>query len=161
MTACTGCGGEIEAARQRFQGGRIRHCAECSRLRTNERNRRNKARYAAEGRPYMKKGLVPSPFLHMVASDVGALAELVVSADLLKRGFHVFRAVSPAASCDLLVMRDGQIWRVEVKTAQRSTDGSLTYDKPRDRARFDVLALMVGSDVVYRPDFASLALQAG
>ena len=32
----------------------------------------------------------------------GAIAELRVATDLLARGYHVFRSVSPASPCDLI-----------------------------------------------------------
>src|SRR5229473_1308913 len=45
-------------------------------------------------------------FPDLSASKVGAISELVVTADLLAKGFDVFRALSPAASCDLAIVRD-------------------------------------------------------
>jgi len=48
--------------------------------------------------------------------NVGAMSELFVSADLLKKGYAVFRSLSPACFCDLIVVKDNQIFRVEVKT---------------------------------------------
>lgn len=102
----------------------------------------------------------PSPFGHLVASDVGALAELVVCVDLIRRGYQVFRAVSPAAPCDLMAITPDGTFRVEVKAARR-TDRGLEYDKPKDQTRYDVLALVVnGVEVMYRPDFAGFRLQA-
>lgn len=51
----------------------------------------------------------------------GAFGELLVSADLLKQGFHVFRSVSPNCPCDLIAMDFmGRVSRVEVKTSKPS-----------------------------------------
>lgn len=58
-------------------------------------------------------------------ATTGALAELVVAADLLRRGFEVYRAVSPAAKSDLVIVRDGRILRVQVKTTYRRANGKL------------------------------------
>jgi hypothetical protein len=63
-----------------------------------------------------KVGKNSRPKLPTCPATTGAIAELVVCADLLKRGFEVFRAVSPACSCDLVALRDGQLQRIEVKT---------------------------------------------
>ena len=36
--------------------------------------------------------------------------------DLLRKGFQVFRNVSPNGLVDLIAERDGEIWRVQVKS---------------------------------------------
>jgi hypothetical protein len=102
------------------------------------RVKREKVRHEAEAR------------LAISASSIGAVAELVVAADLLRRGYEVYRAVSPAASCDLVILREGRAIRVEVKSARRGNDGSLEYDRPK-AGLYDVLALARPSgEVLYR-----------
>lgn len=54
---------------------------------------------------------------HVSRKNSGAFAELVICADLLKRGYEVFRSVSAHASCDLLAQKEGRIYRIEVRTA--------------------------------------------
>jgi hypothetical protein len=49
---------------------------------------------------------------------LGALSELLASTDLLAQGFEVFRALSPACSCDLIACRGGLTLRIEVRTGQ-------------------------------------------
>lgn len=52
---------------------------------------------------------------------IGAISELVVAADLMRRGFEVYRALSPASSCDLLAQpRGGSQLRIEVRTGYLS-----------------------------------------
>jgi Holliday junction resolvase len=46
------------------------------------------------------------------------VSELLVAADLTKRGFHVFRALSSAAPFDLVAHKDQETLRVEVTTGQ-------------------------------------------
>lgn len=46
----------------------------------------------------------------------GAISELVICCDLLRRGYEVFRSVSPSCSCDLAVLKDGKLLRIEVKS---------------------------------------------
>jgi hypothetical protein len=92
------------------------------------------------------------------ASDVGAVSELRVCADLLARGFAVFRAVSPGAPCDLIVLVDGRSIRVEVKSAvwrpsKTRVGGSFQFDRYLNKGAFDVLALVSATHgVTYQPD---------
>jgi PD-(D/E)XK endonuclease len=73
---------------------------------------------------------------------VGAISELIVCADLIRRGFEVFRSVSQDCSSDLVVLKDGKIERVEVKTGRSNK-------LPRNR--FDILAQVVDGVPMYEP----------
>ena len=53
---------------------------------------------------------------HLSAGTVGAIAELMVSVALMRKGFEVFRALSPSCSCDLLATKEGKAYKVEVRT---------------------------------------------
>lgn len=69
----------------------------------------------------------------------GAGLEMLVCADLLRRGFDVYRSVSPNAECDIIARSGKKIVTVEVKScptygidkadlvAWPDTDGSVTY----------------------------------
>ena len=88
-------------------------------------------------------------------STVGAISELLVCSDLMQRGYSVFRCVSPAARCDLLVLNNGdeKIVSVEVKTGYKNKAGELHCGKPYWN-KFDVLAVVVYEDpprVKYTP----------
>lgn len=72
----------------------------------------------------------------------GAIAELFVSADLLKKGYEVFRAQSAACSCDLVTWKDGAFLRVEVKCGVYGKRGGMQYQYPRDPTRYDLLAVV-------------------
>ena len=76
---------------------------------------------------------------------IGAIAEIQVCADLMKRGYHVFRAISPSCHCDLVAYKTGEtLYRIEVKKGQRSRDGSLYLPSftPEYAERYDILALV-------------------
>lgn len=61
---------------------------------------------------------------------VGAISELIVCADLLKKGWEVFRTVSQSCSCDLIVIKNKKILRIEVRTGRyRSPYNTGTYFK--------------------------------
>jgi len=71
----------------------------------------------------------------------GAVSELIVCADLLARGYEVFRAQSPTCSCDLVVQANGRLFRIEVRSATRNLNGTLAYTwSVHDQSRSDILA---------------------
>lgn len=82
----------------------------------------------------------------------GAVSELRVAADLLERGYEVFRAVSPSCSCDLAVLKDGKLVRVEVRTGYESPTGRRHLGISLDeRHRYDIAAGVFPSEIVYSP----------
>lgn len=81
----------------------------------------------------------------------GAISEMVVASDLLNKGYEVFRSVSQDCSCDLLALKDGSMLRIEVRTGQRNQNGTLGCSvSEKDLARFDVLAIVIGGEIVYQ-----------
>jgi len=80
---------------------------------------------------------------------VGAIGELVVAADLLQRGYEVFRSLSPSASCDLAILKDGQLLRIEVRTGYQSAEKKLIVSNKNHRA--DVLAVNTNAGIIYIP----------
>ena len=84
-------------------------------------------------------------------SSIGAIAELLVCADLLDRGLEVFRSVSPTAKCDLICY-DGQICtRIEVRKGMKSSpNASIKFHrKVWDDAH--VYAVVMGEFIEYVP----------
>lgn len=85
----------------------------------------------------------------------GAASEAFVSADLLDRGYHVYRAICHASPFDLvMVCATGEMKRVEVKTVQVTLAGNFTMppchaNQPR---AYDILACVKpGGDISYIP----------
>jgi len=83
----------------------------------------------------------------------GAISELRVCADLLEKGYEVFRAVSPAASCDLAALRNGELLRIEVRTGTYKLTGGISYPK---NIKADVLAVVLHNQIVYEPPLEAL-----
>jgi hypothetical protein len=85
------------------------------------------------------------------SSTVGAISEILVSADLLKKGYEVFRAMSPSCSCDLAVLKDGKLKRIEVRTGKRIRNGKIYASK--DGFRADIFATVVHKEniITYEP----------
>lgn len=90
----------------------------------------------------------------VASATTGAISEYIVVVDLLRRGYNVFRAASPACSCDLVVLLSTGIKRIEVRTAYTSVStGVLTAPiGQHDHGRFDILALVYhGTRIAYYP----------
>lgn len=79
---------------------------------------------------------------HTNASAKGAWGESLVCANLLERGYEVFRSISPGSPCDLIAMRGDLLLRVEVRCAYFQ-HGGYTCATP-DSSRHDLLALVTG-----------------
>lgn len=73
------------------------------------------------------------------SGTIGAIAELRVSAHLLRLGYEVFRAVSMHCSCDLVISKSGKTARVEVKSRRRNARN----------IRADILAVLEKNEVLY------------
>jgi hypothetical protein len=89
-------------------------------------------------------------------SGKGTIAELNVAADLLSRGFEVFRALSPDCPSDLALLKDGRLLRVQATWGHKWKDRSskeFVYHTYRAHKRFDVLALDIGQgEIFYEPN---------
>lgn len=59
---------------------------------------------------------IATPAGATTSGRTGAVNELRACAHLMHQGFDVFRCVAPHAPFDLVAHRDGQLYRVEVKT---------------------------------------------
>lgn len=76
-------------------------------------------------------------------AHTGAWGELAVAADLMQRGYEVFRNLSPAGPVDMVVLKDERLWRVQVKVRT-----SLTAEHPG----CDVLAVVDDREIKYIGD---------
>ncbi len=70
-----------------------------------------------------RQGIFPT----LASGTTGAIAELAVSTDLLKKEYSVFRALSPSCFCDLIAIKKDQILRVEVRTGYKSNSGKIAF----------------------------------
>lgn len=81
----------------------------------------------------------------------GAINELIVCADLMNRGYSVFRSVSQSCFCDVIAVKDSKYTRVEVTTATVTKKGAAVF-APHDPDAYDLLALVfVDGEIEYRP----------
>jgi hypothetical protein len=87
------------------------------------------------------------------STSVGAAHELIVCADLLKKGMAVYRTVS-GSFVDLVVFRGDRMWRVEVTTGYRMDNGTtpIPMRKMKESHKFDVLAIVHWDNrILYEP----------
>lgn len=141
MKRCQTCGKEIGKSRYKFCS------AEC----LKESSRKG----------YQK--LNPTTFRGTTSATTGAISELRAAVDLLSKGFNVFRALSPSCPCDLAVLKDGQLLKIEVRTAYVSTSGKLyrNINKRDNSDNIDAYAWVLPDKVVYEPELHRLLTPQG
>lgn len=96
-----------------------------------------------------------NPRLNLISTGtVGAMHELVVCVDLLRRGYEIFRAVSPSCSCDLVALCNGKSVRIEVRTGYANKSGGFTWtNQGRDVHKYDVVAVVLhAGGIKYLPE---------
>jgi len=77
---------------------------------------------------------------------VGAISEMSVAMFLMDKGYAVFRALSPACICDLVVIKDEKILRLEVRTGYEDEKGKITFpSSDKDKGRQDFFAINIRS----------------
>ena len=107
----------------------------------------SKCRNAAVAQSFRKD----NPRTGLPTGTVGAMSELIAAADLMRKGYDVFRSLSPACPCDLAILINDKLLRIEVKTGYRIKSGKLLYAKPLTN-RYDIIAVVVGAtEVIYTP----------
>lgn len=133
-------------------------CPVCGELLSQERMR-HKAKFCSDACKHSQERVNyerVNPTPELSAGTVGAVGELVVSVDLMRRGYAVFRALSPNCICDLAVVANGKLLRVEVRSGHRTAGGSI-YCNWGDKTRYDTLAVVLRSgEVFYFPELATL-----
>lgn len=117
----------------------------------------------AEGRanakfckPCSQKNTLPlTPYAGLTTAAVGAIGELRACSDLLSKGYEVFRALTYTCSCDLVILKDGKLYRVEVKTGYFNIiNGVRSHAKPSN-SRFDILCIAYPDRIDYHPSLSS------
>lgn len=78
----------------------------------------------------------------------GAAAELIVAADLMRKGHAVYRALSPNAPFDLVSFLEGDMTRIEVRSAHERKDRSLSC-LVTQHDDCDLYALVCGDRIEY------------
>lgn len=75
----------------------------------------------------------------LCSGKVGAIAELLVCADLMKQGYQVFRAVSQSSDFDLVAIKNGKTNTIEVRSG---TERNTLPAYKRNKKHPDIYALV-------------------
>jgi hypothetical protein len=86
------------------------------------------------------------------STTLGAASELFVSASLMRKGFHIFRALSGSCPWDIIAMKDGSMYSIEVKTGYYNLNGTLNYYKYNIRAQYVAVYIPTTNEVLFVPD---------
>jgi len=128
-------------------------CEEISKIQAKAKMRQLIAKTNTEAHALATIGLastVPqlSRIDKLTMHKAGAISELLVCADLMSKGWDVYRATDPTCACDLMAVRPGIApVRVEVKTGKPEAGRLLRLHSKV--GKFDVLALVDGSSLRY------------
>ena len=94
------------------------------------------------------------PIKNISSGTIGAVAELIVSLDLMKRGYEVYRALSPASSCDILALKGKKVFTIEVRTGYKSKDNkTIITNRFNMRAKYLAIVIHRTNEIIYEPDF--------
>lgn len=69
-------------------------------------------------------------------ATVGTIAEIVVCLDLLKKGYSVFRSISPSSNFDLVAFKNEKMISVEVRSGYLSNNKPVFPKKEKDKAEY-------------------------
>ena len=126
-----------------------RYCANC-----NKKLPSNKWRYcshecetAFKAKQYRKR----NPFKGKSSGTTGAISELRVSVDLLRKGYDVYRALSPNAPGDLAILIDGNLLLVEVRTTYLYADNNRISKPKKEGENPDIYAYVASDKIVFEP----------
>lgn len=95
-----------------------------------------------------QKGLAGSG---LSKNKVGGIAELSVCADLLKRGYEVFRNVSSDGKVDVIAIKGKQILDIDIKTGYKVLNGNLLYPKNKIEAKYVAVFVHKDNEIHYVP----------
>lgn len=103
-----------------------------------------------------------SPYARIIPpSSVGAAHEMIVAADLIKRGFDVYRSVSASSRADIIIVHGARMLRVEVTTGVRNMGRNPKRPfswPPKVAAHHDILAVVLHPGTIhYSPEPPSIA----
>lgn len=97
---------------------------------------------------YKERSREVNTFVSLSKGSIGALAELMACADLIRSGYEVFRAMSPDSNCDVIGIKDGEVYKFEVRTGNYflSQSGGKTLHYPKHRTDGKAVIVVTHSD---------------
>lgn len=99
-------------------------------------------------RPRVQTGGVEVAINQTVA---GTISELLVAADLMARGWHVFLPVIASKGHDIIASKNGHLATIEVRSAHRNSAGKLIFGRKPDCESDHYGLVVTGEPVEYDP----------
>lgn len=127
-------------------------CKSCERFFETTKLNKNYCTYACrkEKRKEHNKKIKIIFHKELDTSTKGALTELLIACDLIKKGWHVYRGVSYTCPFDLIIYNGKKLIRVEATTGHY-INGKLNHCKVLDEKK-DILAIYIYPDeIIYQP----------
>jgi len=92
-------------------------CEICSKkVKSVQPNKKTCSRECMQKRNSIITGRYSSRLTNLSSGTVGAISELLVCSDLMKKGYSVFRALSASCFCDAIAMKGDETLKVEIRT---------------------------------------------
>lgn len=87
-------------------------------------------------------------------STIGSIHEIIICADLMTNGYYVFRSMSPNSPCDIIAMRNGITYKIEVTTGYMLGNGKFSFVEKGKNYDYDIIAIVShdGSFVYIKKD---------
>lgn len=86
---------------------------------------------------------------------IGAMNEMLVCADLIRKGYEVFKAICNN-SCDIAILKNKILLRVEVTTGNIFKINGKIHIPVKNKEKFDILAIVLkDGKIIYQPEFKS------
>lgn len=91
--------------------------------------------------------------IKLSSHTIGCIGEMLVCADLMQKGWDVYRSISPHAPVDLMARRDRKTVAVEVRSGRKKLDGRVVFGKPLREKSWEVIAVVLpDGEIHYQPE---------
>lgn len=84
--------------------------------------------------------------LEIPTGTVGSVSEMLVAVDLMRKGYAVFRALSPACFCDLICIKNGTVLKIECRTGYKHPFSEKIHFPRKTWGDIDLIAVFVHHD---------------
>jgi len=132
---CKGC--RNAAQRENYRNKRKEYSLSCLFCKKNyissRKNSQTCTRRCKEKYKYETTSAIAKDRVYISPATRGAISEYKVSSFLMVNGYDVFRSMSPSSFCDLVVIKDNVVKKIDVKTGYVSVSGKVTYIKNKLR----------------------------
>lgn len=102
---------------------------------------------------YNREKMLEGSPCKLSTSDKGVLGEHAVIVDLLEKDYKVFKHVNPSTPCDLIIINEEGLKKVEIKTGRRNKSTKKLYHGNTSNNDYDILAIYdLGTGEIYYKD---------